>query len=570
LLNQEQLNAVNHDFGPALIMAGPGSGKTTVITHHINHLIRDLNVPPDKILVISFSRASAKEMKVRFSNVFPNSSYDVNFGTFHSVFYKFLKLYNSIIPSIIDEQTKSKIIYKLINDSESTDKVSSAISFYKSQIDKSIINITDPKIIKIIDDYNKILSENNIMDYDDILVKCYLMLCSNQSICNDLKSRFDAILIDEFQDINEYQYECIRFISNGNLFVVGDEDQSIYSFRGANAEIMKKFIIDYPETVIYNLTVNYRCQKEIISASNKVISVNPGRLSEKVMYAYKESSGKHFDIIIAKTISEELQNIYRLIKSIPKDKTIAILTRTNKDAEHYADKIKAFEEDISSAVKQKILFVIHNYLNYCLYNNQESLLSIINIPNRYIPRNILIHESLNDLSSSKRILISGEINSFNNHINILKGCTPQTFLLYLKNIIRIDTYIEEILPDAGEIKINEEFQNIITNIKQLNTLKDLYEYTLKYRDSGKSNSTDNIKVMTFHASKGLEFDVVIIPDVVEGIIPGRISIGNMNIEEERRLFYVAMTRAKEYLAIITMQNEDSSKYMPSRFLEKLM
>lgn len=572
MLNTDQQNAVNHEFGPALIIAGPGSGKTTVITHHINFLISKLHYSPGEILVISFSKASANEMKQRFNQINPSAVSDILFGTFHSVFYKFIRSFSFNVPTLIDEKERANIINKIVENSDNFDKVSSFISYKKSFINPYKLN-EDDSLTKLYERYQNILRECGLMDFDDILIKCYEMLSMNNKIRNSIRNKFRAILIDEFQDINEFQYETIKLIADNNLYVVGDEDQSIYSFRGAKSDMISRFYTDYPNSKVYYLKTNYRCHADIIDASQTVIKHNTGRFNKYDPIGINTDSGKHFEINKVKTINEELSFIVNKIKECNENnKNIAILVRTNNDILNYQNKIINYSEGNNDKINKLILKIFYSYLSFVLYKSDSDLYFIINIPERNIPRSIL-NQYLSKNISSNKFLYQNEIEKFNKHIDVLSSSSPLTFTLYVWNIIGVKNYIYDSFADEDNCEIDSIFNEVVNKFKEFNSLTQLYKYLFEHISIIKEQDKlelKNIKIMTFHASKGLEFDAVIIPNVIEGVIPGRISIGNMNIEEERRLFYVAMTRAKEYLSIITLENPESSKYIPSRFLDGLI
>lgn len=577
MLNNDQIKAVNHETGSALVYAGPGSGKTTVITHHIKYLINKLKIDPINILVISFSKASALELKLRYKSLDDSNYSKINFGTFHSIFLAILKLNNNNVPDIISDTEKIKIINSFIDDINNAEEISRKISLYKSFINHEI-SLLNPQISQIVDTYNERLKFNNLMDFDDILIRCHMLLNDNINVRSELKNRFKAILIDEFQDINEYQYETIKLMASDNIFAVGDEDQSIYGFRGATPGIFNKYMNDFKNLTVYNLGINYRSNSDIIDKAYVLISHNKGRfINVKQKSVDKPSRNDstnncHFNISYCTSKSDEISLIQNIIKRMAGSK-IAILVRTNEDVTRYQNDLNILDSNIINNIEKTINNIIFYYLDYSLHSNKDSLLEIINIPNRSIPRNIFVNNDIKSLSNNSKFIYYDEVNKFNNHISIIKNSSPSIFTLYILNIINIKKYVCDMFAGVGcnndLIHIIEKVINDITvNSYSFINLYEYWKYLYERRTCNLDVGNDeNVKVMTFHASKGLEFDSVIIPDLNEGIIPGRMSINNMNIEEERRLFYVAMTRAKTYLELISLYDKDSMKYIPSRFLD---
>mgnify|MGYP003323618118 CR=1 FL=1 len=283
--NKDQLNAINHDFGPALVLAGPGSGKTYVLTHHVCYLINSLKIPKEKILVITFTKKAAIEMKERFkclassSLSFSSDSDSVIFATFHSVFFRFLRFYNPKL-SIIDPQKRKEIISDIAG-FEQEEFYSNEISRYKSviSVDNSFFRSDTEKedFYKIYNEYEEILKSSNLIDYDDINVYLYNALLKDAAFLSKTSSFFSHILIDEFQDINSLQYEIIKMITmpSSHVFAVGDFNQSIYAFRGSSPEIMRQFSKEYENVSLYRLSVNYRSNKDIVYKAFNLINHNP-------------------------------------------------------------------------------------------------------------------------------------------------------------------------------------------------------------------------------------------------------------------------------------------------------
>lgn len=581
MLDNNQLKAVNFGTGPALIIAGPGSGKTTVITHHILNLIEKQSIDPKRILVITFTKSAAVEMQQRFEKL-SKCSYKVNFGTFHSIFYKFLNLYSKDKLSIISSSQKEEILTKINNTSYSDDDIIQKISYIKSFLSFEYTSDLSVEIMPVLKDYNQILELNRLLDYDDIILNCYKLVKENELIRNNISSLFDAILVDEFQDINEIQYETLKLISHNNLYVVGDEDQAIYSFRGSNPLIMKSFINDFPDNTKIYLNMNYRSEKEIVLYANRVISLNSERIkSSNEIKCFLDHKTQAVFINKLKSEEDEIEAVKSEIdKHNDESANLAILFRNNKDLEKFRNRICNDSNEVTS-IENTINSIVLNYINASVSSDESAIKKIINIPERYIPISALIRNGKREIiTSAKTLYITDTINIFYRQLETLKKMSPYSFTMYLFNIIGIRDYllnkygneqydlnsiIDKVLFTAKTYSSLEEFRRKIhisnnkkdTNNKDTN-IRDTNNKDTNNKDTNyKVTNNKNIQFLTFHASKGLEFDYVFIPTVNEGKIPSKGSDGNPKLlEEERRLFYVAITRAKKEVHIYSIDNPE--------------
>lgn len=572
MADTNQINAIESGMGPVMILAGPGSGKTYILTHRIQYLINNLNISPQRILVITFTKKAAVEMKNRFLSLDSANGYDVNFGTFHSVFYKFLKLFSNSELKILSNEDKIRIISELIKSNplvynspvfsnNSYDDLSLLISIYKTN---NKLNLEAPdfnKFLLLYNDYEKVRITLNKLDFDDILIETNKLLANN-SIKKRLKSLFDYILIDEFQDINELQWKIIKELVNdtNNIFVVGDDDQSIYGFRGSDNAIMSDFKKEYNCKII-ELINNYRSCSNIINASEKIIINNKNRLKNQYYKAIKEDSGT-FATKECGSMEEQLDFIKTYTKNNPNIKT-AILLRTNKDVYKYKKALLNSSFNIKNNKKKDILA----YISFCINEDKSSLLKILRNPESYIPADIFVSNTikLKEMASkNSRNPYGQRIYILDNQINVLKHLSPYTFLNYLINIIKVndEEYCKSILNYAKKMHSLSELMAYIEN--------DINKEINSTIDNENCDTNKNISIITYHASKGLEFDTVFLPDVVEGKIPNITNIFDLNVEEERRLFYVAMTRAKNELYITYIKKEGSKRMLPSRFITELI
>ena len=566
--DSEQLNVISHENGPALVLVGPGSGKTFTLTHHIKFLIERGLYKPGEILVLTFTKKASISMEERFRDL--TNSGHVCFGTFHSIFYR---LYIEFVKyqRIISPLEKAEILGKITPQDFSTEDLNNYISKKKSGLVESDFEF-DKSLKDAFRIYNEILRDRGLLDYDDILLVFLKALRDNPRIVQVIKSRFKALLIDEFQDINHVQFEIIKLISDKNthVFAVGDEDQSIYRFRGADPGIMKEFSFYYSPKIYY-LNNNYRSKAGIINASRVLINKNQNRIKKTQNIKLSKKDFLYFNVRVLPDSESAHRDIKKELNN-NKNKTAAILFRTNKDVKDYEASFFTGTSNVFITIAE----AVEAYIDFSLTGKRISLFKILDCPDRkgllrsifkdeYVDFNLLIRESM-----GKRYV--NDLNILKMQIDSINKMLPETALIFLKKIVKLEDYYIRILGGDKKKEIEDSFERLrllSVNLKSLNDFKDCLSDVLK----GKTmydNDFKNLKIMTYHAAKGLEFDYVFLPDIVEGKVPSLASLSDEAIEEERRLFYVAMTRAKEKLFIYTIKNEESISKMPSRFLDDLM
>lgn len=603
--SNSQKEAINHNTGPCIVLAGPGSGKTTVITHRTKNLIEKYNVNPSNILVITFTKAAAVEMQERFEKIVNRQRLPVSFGTFHAVFFKILKYaYNYRVENILREEFKYNIIKELV-DRESLDiddekdfisGIISEISNVKGDmidIDNYYSsNCSDEIFRRIYKGYDEKLRRRNLIDFDDMLIMCYELFVARKDILRAWQEKYKYILIDEFQDINKVQYEVIKMLAmpENNLFIVGDDDQSIYRFRGARPEIMLNFENEFEDTKRILLDKNYRCSKSIVQASMNLISYNEKRFDKEIIAA--NLVGKEVRCLEFKTVIDEnirvTDEIRRYVENGGKYSDIAILSRTNIGPRFLVDKF--MEYNIPFRMKDAMPniyehFIVKDILSYIRYalgeNSRTNLLRIINKPNRYISREILRNEIV-DISelmgffTDKKWMIE-RLDKLNFDLRMIKQMKPYAAINYIFQGVGYEDYLEE-YADFRRMDINELIDikdEIMQKAKDFQSFEEWFEYIEKYgkelENQAKLNKKiDNaIEIVTMHSAKGLEYKIVYILDCVEGIIPYSKAVLDEDIEEERRLFYVALTRAKEELNIFWIKERFNKPVDISRFIKEL-
>ncbi|MGB4657863.1 MAG: ATP-dependent helicase [Mobilitalea sp.] len=605
-MNQAQQQAVLHQDGAMLVLAGPGSGKTLVITERTKYLIEECQVPENQILVITFTKAAAKEMKERFLTSRQLNRTGVNFGTFHAVFFSILKhAYHLSANNIVREDQRVVYIKEIIHhleleyedEKEFISDLFSEISMVKgSQIDLAnyySIHCSDEVFRNIYKEYNKKLQRANLIDFDDMLLLCHELLTQRQDILAGWQQKYQYILIDEFQDINKVQYEIVRMLAlpQNNLFIVGDDDQSIYRFRGAKPEIMLNFPQDYPESKQINLDKNYRSTPQIINASNRLVQHNEKRYTKKsdaVKSQGKEVSIQHFETLAAqnKMVAEE---ILLLHKSGTPLSEIAILVRTSMGSGSLLHKLMEYnipfqiKDSLPNLFDHWIANDIITYIKIAMGSKERSLyLQIINRPKRYIGRDCfdtpeVDFESLKDYFEDKNWMLE-RIDQLEYDLAILNGMNPYAAVNYIRRGIGYEDYLKE-YAELRKIRA-EELLDILDELQEsargFKTYEEWFVHMVKYKEELKrqsaeikDNQIDSVSIATMHSSKGLEFDTVFIVDANEGITPHKKAVLAEDLEEERRLFYVAMTRAKEKLYITSAKERYNKVTQWSRFIDEI-
>ena len=581
--SSNQKKAIEHGAGPLMVLAGPGSGKTFVITHRIKYLIEGPGINPAHILVVTFSRAAAKEMKDRFEKLCKKSP--VTFGTFHSVFFNLLKTaYGFGSEQIASDELRYTLIKELIkrNAIENEDINTLAGNLLNEivlvkQDNISIKNyysnsISSDTFKKIYSDYESELEARGKLDFEDMLSLTYELLSERSDILKAVQNRYRYILVDEFQDINFLQYNIIKLMAGEkqNITVVGDDDQSIYRFRGARPEIMLGFERDFRNVKKVFLDINFRSSTQIVNASTKLISFNSKRFPKS--FKAKNGDGAPVSLIEFKNPFLEVNSIIKDIKDYIKSgqdiNNIAVLYRTNLSPRLLIERLMrnnipfTIRDAIPNLFDHWVAKDIISYIKLAINMGDKSdLLRISNKPNRYISRDSLSSsraniETLFDYYDDKSYMIK-RIVELREHLRTIKNLKPATALRYIRNVVGYDEYIEEYC-DMNGVESDDCYSilgDLENSAAEYNTFNDWFVHMDEYKDEliearKKSNENDKgVRLMTFHSSKGLEFDIVYIIDVNEGSVPYKKAKGIDEIEEERRMFYVAMTRARKKLFI---------------------
>lgn len=595
--------------GPAMVLAGPGSGKTTVITHRIKNLIEKAEVRPENILVVTFTKAAAISMQKRFSTLMNGGKGQlVTFGTFHSVFYKILRKSRRYeATEILSERQKTDYIREIIGrygiSSNDISELSQNIINDIGNIKGNMLNAQEYEpscckkedFIKVYNAYNLELKKDGKMDFDDILRECYLLLCENHTILEQWRELYKYILIDEFQDINRIQMNIIELLASplNNIFVVGDDDQSIYGFRGARPEIMIEFKDYYPEAELIVLNVNYRSTQSIINVAGRVIENNKTRL-DKCAHANNDKDFQP-DIRKFRNQVEELKFVVSKIKEYENQgislSEMAILVRNNSQIQEISSFLKNRKIEAESGkhrsniyngmVAKDILSYVRGALKFDGTYFNEDLIYVLNKPQRYISRQVVLSVNMN-ISAVRRIYSKNNIDSFLFHIEMIRKLPPQAALSYIRKGAGYEEYlrlyaIENNIPMSGLLKQLEQlaqecskFNTLEQWINSIDSAQNSEGQNFGKKSSGEGGTNNRINIMTMHGSKGLEFKAVFIVDANQGIIPTSKALRERDFEEERRLFYVAITRAIDYLNIYAVEERLGCPIEVSMFVEEML
>ena len=599
-LNEKQKKAVNLGLGPALILAGPGSGKTTVILARIKHLIEKLNISPQNILVITYTKSAAMEMKNRAAKILNNSKDSPVFGTVHSYFYSVLKRsYEYRNFSILTTKQKYRHLEYILKNYYPHIRISNNLLqdilalFSKQKNDMDIskelekTGLSKEQFFMLQKSYDRLNFEQKQMDYDDILLLSWNLLKSNTSLLNHIRSEVKYILVDEFQDVNKIQYELISLLAGkaGNIFVVGDDDQSIYRFRGAGEENLRRYEKDFYPVQKVILDINYRCPKAIVKVSGKLIANNEKRFIKELQSA-KNDEG---EVVCCRFVSkeEERKNIVSKLKQASAvNKSIAVLCRTNSQLTIFAELLK--KEKIKFYMREKpvkfyespYIKPIVGYLMFAcgLDRSRKRLFSFLNQPMRNASRELFAEskeriEQIFDVHTedyhTKKVLLQ-----LDKTLDCLAKMTPVISVTYILKVVGYERFVLENIKDLKSVKkFKEEVEELKERAQMYSTIREWMEY-VKWEEEaeefalGSENSKDfHIFLYTFHASKGLEFDTVFIPHLNEGSVPYGKKISAEELEEERRMFYVALTRSKENVFVTYVEN-DTKKDTVSRFIKE--
>ena len=613
-LNRGQDEAIKHGNGPCMVLAPPGSGKTLIVTERTRYLIEESGVRPDQILVITFTRYAAREMKERFERLTAGKNYPVTFGTFHSIFYGILKCaYGIGANNLMSEKESSVLLQEVLDqtDIESTPEVEDEEELVRELLrevgmvknglchlkDFHSKYLTQDEFAEVFRSYEHQKKELKKFDFDDMLVQCYALFRKKPEILQGWQKRFQYILIDEFQDINRVQYEVIRMLAapRYNLFVVGDDDQSIYGFRGAKPELMLYMKQEFPSLRTISLTVNYRSTEFITGAAARVILHNDTRFYKRVQSFRGRGQNVHVQEVLdeqeeAQYVTEEIQK--KLDQGI-KPGEIAVLFRAAVQVRMISEILSEhripFEmrDYVTNFYRHFIVKDMMAYLQLAAGKRDRSLfLTICNRPLRYLARNSMENRQVNFEDLRKfycdKDWMLDIIDQFDVDVRMMKNMAPYAAIQYIRKKIGYDDFLKE-YAEKHQISwkqlmdVMAEHEERSKNFKSYDEweihiakyTQELEEQQAKARKI-KGERENKVQLMTIHSAKGLEFEDVFVIHANEGEIPHQKAEKKDEIEEERRLFYVALTRAKNNLCISYITQKNGNSIKPSRFVEELL
>lgn len=604
--NPSQSTAITHQKGPMLVLAGPGSGKTLVITHRTKYLIEQCGVHPSNILVITFTKAASNEMKERFEKLMEGNYVPVSFGTFHAVFFSVLKhAYKFTAGNILREEQRISYIKEIIerleleieDEGDFISGITSEISKIKNErIDLAhyySTNCSEDIFRKIYNQYDHKLRRANLIDFDDMLVFCYELFRERKDILKAWQDKFQYILIDEFQDINQVQYDVIKQLAapKNNLFIVGDDDQSIYRFRGAKPEIMLNFEKDFKQAKKVLLDTNYRSTKEIVEGALRVIKNNQKRFSKEIQT--NNEQGEKIQIKTVKNQDIENKEIIAYMLEYHKRgvpfSDMAILFRTNTQPRLLVEKMMEYNipfkmrDALPNIYEHWITKNLISYIKIALgCRERKEFLTIINRPKRYIKRECfefpeVSMEYLKQYYQDKQWMVE-RIDKFEYDLRMLQKMPPYAAINYIRNGIGYEEYLKEYAQfrRIKEGELMEVINEVQEGAKSYRTYEEWFthmeEYAkeLKAQAKNQKQQADSVSMATYHSSKGLEYKIVFMIDANEGITPHRKALVAADLEEERRMFYVGMTRAKKMLFLYSIEERFGKKLDKSRFVGELL
>ena len=605
--NEAQKKAISHKEGPCLVLAGPGSGKTLTIVNRIKYLIEEAKVRPEEILVITFTKYAATEMKMRLKKQMAGRNLPFTVGTFHGIYYGILKWAYKLGPeNIFSEEDKNRLLRHIIDQQENLEifdeedflqEISNEIGKVKNHritIEEYESSRCAPDAFRnIYLEYEHMRKQLRKIDFDDMLVLCYELFEKRPDVLKLWQQKFKYILVDEFQDINQVQYDVIRMLAEPerNLFVVGDDDQAIYGFRGANAKLMFQFLKDYPEADQILLDVNYRSCSNIVKNALKVISNNQVRFQKEIRA--NKGAGHSLHVQEVKDSAEEAEYVVNEIKKYleagMEPEKIAVLYRIHTDARAVVGHLA--EHKIPFQMREHMPNIYEHFIakDICAYLRmaqgkitRQDFLQVMNRPLRYFGRDAVsgsLEVTFEDLRKAyeEKEWMQDRIDQFEWDLKMMKKMAPYAAIQYLRKRIGYDDFLRDYALSKQMQKSDlfdvlseiEETTKPYQTAEEWFTQIETYTNALKVRSKNKEINGEGIRLMTMHAAKGLEFDVVFIIQTNEGQIPYKKSLKEGSEEEERRLFYVGMTRAKEILKISYVKVKNGKDARPSRFIDEL-
>ncbi|MBQ9063787.1 MAG: ATP-dependent helicase [Eubacterium sp.] len=600
-LNKEQNRAADHRDGPMLVLAGPGTGKTAVITERCCRLVRRAGVSPDQILVVTFTRAAAAQMRGRIRNELGADAAGMSIGTFHGIFYGILRAECRLSSdSILGGPERRRLLEELVShiarqaeqEADLPELTGREISYLKGsgmQLSHFYSTVLPADVFReIFRAYERWLADNGKIDFDDIILRCRTLLLKKPEVLNRWQRKFRYILVDEFQDIAPMQYEIIRMLAEPeqNLFIVGDDDQSIYRFRGASPELMLGFPKQYPDARTVSLNTNYRCSGSILTLSRQVIGRNRRRY-DKQLHAVRDE-GVPVSLQMFADPREEsewmVREIRQQIGSGIRPEEIAVLFRTNAGCRTLVEQLITEQVPFHTADHVPCIFdhwIAKQLLAYMELGagsrKRSDFLMICNRPNRYFSRSAFAKENVSfpELYAfyRDRDWMCERIRKLEADLEMIGRMPPYGAIQYINLAVGYGNWLKEYaaehqLAPEDLTDVLEELRESAKACPTLEAWKARMEAVRQQLNRRRDDS--GVTVATLHASKGCEYRMVLIADINEGIIPWHKAVLEADLEEERRMLYVGMTRAKDRLYLCQVRKRFAKSLEPSRFLRGLI
>ena len=590
MASRSQREAITHTFGPCLVIAGPGSGKTFVLVEHIVFLIESLHIPPSKILVLTFSRAAAGQMRDRFLRRISADTTSVTFGTFHSVFYHILRETTGRPWPVIGEEERRRFAAMLTRNlwpekalRPLPDQLLSDISRYKSCGGRDFTPsaaVGDPRLFsRALRSYGAFLKESSCIDLDDMITECRRLLQRDRDARGRWMARFSFLLVDEYQDINRDQYALLRLLAGdrANLFAVGDDDQSIYGFRGSDPRIMTGFVRDFPGCRRVFLETNYRCGRPIVQKAALVIGENRERIPKKIRAASPAG-----DPVVLRGWADEREEL---------DGT-AVIFRSHAGEALLAGILERRQIPYrcqTGSVDHLRLELLRDLLAYyrCAAGlaagqvERSGFLRIMNRPDRGLDRERFGAGKIESRQLLRMARDGGrEAEGLAALLDLLRFLGRAAPTASMDRLCRDGGYGKGV-PEGYSAGADGRAAAVLSEMTQkaaacpgpenwIRLLEDECRQAEQPRQTGEDASAGTgVRLMTMHGAKGLEFDRVYLPELNEDVIPGRRAVTRQQVEEERRLLYVGMTRARKHLELWYLSGTRQSPRRPSRFLKVL-
>ena len=607
--NKEQKEAVEWFKGPLLVLGTPGSGKTTVILHRVNHLITEHSVIPRQILVITFTKAAAVSMEQRYLNMNRQSG-GVRFSTFHAFFYWIVRTAYKFAPDcVLGEEERFQWIKTILSgispEYGSNEETLSSVLKQIDRISNDMIDIENYYSKDMpADEFRRLFREfadrkrrENRIDFDDMQRMCYDLLKERGDILQRIREMYPFVMVDEFQDTNRIQYEILKMLVHpaDNLFAVGDDDQSIYGFRGARPEIMLGFGKEFEGAKVITLSTNYRCPEVVTKTSSRLIGNNHNRYTKILKAARQTSADECVRVYKLKDERDENRKVTELLmeakgRGVPWPE-MAVLYRTNETPRRLCFRLRergipySMRDSLPNIFRQMAVAPVMDYLYFATEDpSRARFLRIMNKPVRYIRRDMLKQEKVDLVKLSQSVkgeqYLERHFSKLREDLRRLRSLPPVAAINLIRKGIGLERCMlelaeernvdrDEILDSLDEVQSMAEPYGTITEFLRFS---EAYEELLKEENRKRSEPDGHergVQLMTLHSAKGLEFQEVHIIECIDGVIPHKKSRSPAGLEEERRMFYVGMTRAVHRLYLYAPAMVGQKAVRPSPFLQEI-